>query len=532
MSVERDVRHGVRIGRAGFVRSYRQLVGNRRRLIGIIVMVLAFGVNFLFVLPIVYSLGQTTQSVALIPFFGVATTALPVVLVGLGALRTGQRIGNVEAEELLLMSVHPRAAVLGLLTDEIARQALWIGLPLGAVVTAFGVGLGSPALVVTTGVVLVPLLCCTTVWGYALGIGLLRLFRWLPGLRRLVKVGAILGMLPLVVGSQYVGMALAEGSLSVTGLTFDPLSEYVAIAFVGTRLAQPLTIGGAAVLGSLVVLVPIGFALATKQATVYWFTDSENATSTPAKEGASGGFSAPPPFAWSSAGRMAWGHLLRTARRPQEIAHVLNFLAPLAILPVMFLQFAGDQLGTLLAGFGVILGTYLAGTAFVLNPLGDDHDQLPLLFLTHASPRTLVRSRVVASVAVGVPATVLLALVGFGLGAPLGSVLAFVAVGAVFCLCSALFSVGIGAAQPVYEPQEYWGTETLVPSTVAVIVWLFVGGGGTAIGTVAVWLLVSGTVSFGPLIGGGLFVYGLATIGVPYLSYRYAVRRVCEHTLE
>lgn len=532
MNLQRDVRRGLQIGRAEIVRSYRQLRQNRRRFVGLSVVVLFLSGYFLLMLPNVYSISQTSRSIASIPHFGFTATVLPVFVLSLMTLRTAQRFGTIEAEELVLMSIHPRAVVIGFLVSEIAQLTLWLGLPLGIVVATFGAGLGAPTLVVTAGLVCVPLLCWAAVWGYALGIGVLRLLRWLSSRRFLLNVVGLLAIIPLLVGVQIVVERAFSIEALLAGVTFEPLAEYVAIAFAGTDLAQPLTLGGGAVLGFFMVLTPIGLVFATHQATVYWFTDNTSVAASRTGQVVSGGFSAPPPFRWTVTGHITWGHLLQAIRRPQEIGHVLNFLIPLALLLGVFLPSASNQLGIFLAGFSVFLGTYLSGIAFALNPLGDDRPQFPLLSLTHATPKMLVRSRVFAGVAVGVSVTILGLLAAFLLGASLLVVLVLVVVGGIFCFGSAMFSVGIGATQPVYETQEYWGMETIVPSTVSILVWIYIVGDGTIIGIVVVLLLVTERLLFTPLIGIGLIAYGLVTIGVPYWLYRYAVRQVEKVTIE
>ncbi len=239
---------------------------------------LFFGGSLLFALPTAYLLGRTARSVTAIPFFGPVASAVPVVLVLLAVLRTLERIGSIEAEALVLTTVHPRAVVLGLITAEIGRLLLWFGLPLGAFAAAFALGLEAPTLVVTGGLVALPLICCAAVWGYAGGLGILRLLRHLPVVRRLLKVGGVLVMVGLVVASQFVGQYIVEADRWIQWLllvaTYDPLIEYVALAFTGTPLARPASIRSIAVLGAMVVLTPIGLAVATKQASTLWLTDA------------------------------------------------------------------------------------------------------------------------------------------------------------------------------------------------------------------------------------------------------------------
>jgi ABC-2 type transport system permease protein len=536
MSLQRDVHHGVRIGRAEFVRSFRGYLGNTRRLIGLGIAVLFFGGSLLFALPTAYLLGRTARSATAIPFFGPAASAVPVVLVLLAVLRTLERIGSIEAEDLVLTTVHPRAVVIGLITAEIGRLLLWFGLPLGAFAAAFALGLGAPVLVVTGGLVTLPLVCCAAVWGYTGGLGILRLLRQLPAVRRLLKIGGVLVMVGIVIASQFVGQYIVEVDHWIQWLlsmaTSDPLVDYVALAFIGTPLAQPTSVRSIAVLGAILALTPIGLAVATKQASALWFTDAPPRNASNKVRRSSGGFTAPQPFAWTNAGRIAWGVLVRARRRPQELSHLVMILFFIGPVGTTVVQSSADAIGVLIAGTGVGLGTFLAGATFGLNPLGDDRPQLPLLLLTTTSPRAFVRGRLLAGIAVGLPIAVLIPLASVGLGTPVLRALAFAGAGIGTCLAAATFALGIGAAYPIYEEREFWGTETVVPSTIVMIGYLFIVGAGTVLGLLVTWFAVTGNLVLTPVFLVGFGVYLLLTGGVPYGAYRYAMRRYRRYTFD
>jgi len=536
MTLRTDLAHALRIARAEFVRSVRGYARDRRRLLGLAVALLFFGGNLLFTLPTAYVLGRTVRSAASIPYLGPAATGLPLLLVSLAALRTLERIGSPEAEALLLSTVHPRAVVVGLVGAETARLTVWFGLPIAAVVVAFALGLGSPTFPMTVAFVLLPLLCWAAVWGYALGVGLLRLFRWLPALGRAVKIGGFVGMLALVLASQSIGRRLADGTLSAGALldafTFGPLTEYVALAFVATPLSRPLSPSGVAVLLLLLALTPLGLAVATRSATTLWFTDAPESESATRAKTSSGGFRVPRPFSAAKPGRIAWGHLVRAVRHPQEFSHLVMIVFFLGPIGTTFVQSSGEAFGALAAATGVGLATYLAGATFGLNPLGDDRPQLPLVLLSGTPPRTQIRGRVTAGLAIAMPLAVLVPLASLALGTAPAVAVAFAAVGVPMCAAASLFSVGLGASYPVYEEREFWGAETVVPSTLVMMAYLFVVGGGTVIGLFATWFGASGALDPTPLVVGGLAVYVLTTFGVSYGSYRYAVRRYRRYGLD
>ncbi|RDZ40061.1 hypothetical protein C5B86_17240 [Haloferax sp. Atlit-19N] len=542
MSLRRDVRHGLRIGRAEFVRSLRGYASETRRIIGLLLLLLFFGGSLLFSLPAVYVVGRGAQSVTEIPFFDLVATAIPVGLALLATFRTLERIGRVENESLVLTTVHPQAVVIGLITAEIGRIGLWFGLPLAVVAATFTAGLGAPSLLFTTAVVAAPLACCTTVWGYAAGVAVLRAFKRLPGVRRTLKVVGFVAMVGLVLVSQSFGRLLAEGSLPLewlaATLTFGPLADYLALAFVGTPLARPFSAAAVVTFAAIVALTPVGLVVATRQASALWFTDratgGDRGSSAASAEanGSPGGFSTPKPLAATSGGHVAWGLLVRGVRHPQKFTHLVMLAFFLGPLGTTIVQSSADGLGPLLAASGAGLGTYLAGATFGLNPIGDDRPQFPMLLLTPTAPQELVRGRVLAGVILGVPVAAALPLAAVALGTSPLSAVGFALVGALMCVAAAAFSVGIGAAYPIYEEREFWGATTVVPSTLVLMAFMFVVGPGTVIGLVATWFGVTGHLSATPLLAAGLGLYLLVTVGVSYGSYRYAVRRYRTYTFE
>lgn len=535
MTIQTDLRHGIRIGRAELTRSLRGYVRDTRRLVGVAVAVLVFGFYLLVSLPAVYALGLGARGLTAIPFFESAAVLLPVGLLLVATLRTVERIGRIDAEALLLTTVHPRAVVVGLITAEVGRLTLWFGLPFVALTGGFAVGLGSPLLVATAGLVSLPLVCWAAVWGYALGIAVLRVLRRLPTVRRVLKATSILVLVASVVFTQVAARYLAEDVASVADLvtrfSFAPLAEYLALGLVGTPLSRPVTPTGLATLAGLLALTPVGLAVAARQAAGLWFSDASVrvTASTPGTDSGRSrrGFSPPRPFSVGKAGRIAWGYLVRAVRHPQELSHLLMlvFLAgPLA--GTLFQGTGGDRVSLLVAGTGSVVGVYLSGAAFGLNPLGDDHQQFPLLLLTETDAGTLLRGRLLAGLTIGILFAVLLPLGSIAAGAPALHGLVFAALGSGLSLLAALFALGLGAAYPVYEEREIWGAETVAPSTLVVIGYAIVVAGGTLIGLTMTWLGLTGHLLPTATLFVGASAYLLLTVGIPILSYRYALRRL------
>ena len=533
-----DFRHGLRIGRTEFVRSVRRYARDARRLLGLVLLALVFGGYLLVSLPGIYLVGRQVRTAAAIPFLDPVAVLLPVGLLGVALVRTLERIGGAEGEDLLLTTVHPRAVVVGLLTAETARLALWFGVPIVAVAGAFALGLGAPVLVVSAGLVAVPLVCCAAVWGYALGIALLRSFRRLPTLRRASKAGGLAVLLLVVVASQFLGQYVVREGVSFRALLgaveVGPLTAYVRLAFVGTPLARQVDPSALAVLAGCVALTPIGFVAADRQAAALWFTDgpARRSTESASATSSTGGFAPPRPFAWTKAGRIAWALLVRTARKPQRLVHLIVVVFFVGPFGGTLFGTSGDGLLVLAAGAGVVLGTYLSGAAFGLNPLGDDRPHLPVVLLTQTPPRTFLSGRVVAGLALGLPLAVVVPVAAFAaVGDPFSGV-AFAVGGVAWCLAAAGLALGLGCAYPIYEEREMWGVETVAPSTLVLMTYTIVVLVGTSLGLVLLRYLLTGHLAVTGLVLAGVGLYALVAFGVPLASSRYALGRYRRHTVD
>lgn len=288
---------------------------------------------------------------------------------------------------------------------------------------------------------------------------------------------------------------------------------------------------------TLLGLTPVGLAVAERQATALWFTDDPVRTGTTDTSSepavSSGGFSPPQPFSWTKAGRIAWGYLLRAVRHPQEFSHLLMLVFLVGPMAGTFFQSSpGERFPLLVAGTGVLFGVYLSGATFGLNPLGDDRPQFPLVLLTETTPRTFLRGRVLAGLAVGLPFVILVPLATIAAGTrPLNGI-TLATVGTGFSLLAALFALGLGCAYPIYEERELWGAETVAPSTLVLIAYSVVVMGGTVIGLGITWFGLTGNLVVTGILVGGLGVYLLPTVGLPILSYWYSQRRYRRYVLD
>jgi hypothetical protein len=156
---------------------------------------------------------------------------------------------------------------------------------------------------------------------------------------------------------------------------------------------------------------------------------------------------------------------------------------------------------------------------------------MSLLLLTPVEPRTHLRGRMVAGLAVGLPFVALGTTAGLLLGAGPGA-LGFGAAGVGFTVAAAAFALGLGCAYPIYEQREVWGTETVSPSTLVLMTYSIVVTVGSAIGLLVVVLALGGGLPTTGLVAGAVGLYLLVTAGLPALSYRYALRRYRRYTLD
>jgi hypothetical protein len=278
-------------------------------------------------------------------------------------------------------------------------------------------------------------------------------------------------------------------------------------------------------------------AVAERQATALWFTDAptrrrssrqldETGASKTTQSVRGTHFTPPRPFGQTTSGRIAWGVLVRAVRKPQELVHLLTLVFFAGPFVGTVVQTGGrGSMTPLVAGFGVVLGAYLSGAAFGLNPLGDDRPQFPLLLLTETPPRAYVDGRLAAGLAVGLPVAVVVPLLSLVFGGAPADGVAFALAGVVACLAAGLLAPGLGCLYPIYDERELWGTETVAPSMLVMMAYTFVVLSGSSIGLVVLWFALSGGLPLSPVVVAGLGGYLFVTAGVPLLSYWYALRR-------
>lgn len=487
-TLARDLAVGVRIARAEVVDLYRRNDTRRQRVIYALLFLLILPGGVLFV-QAAWVAGVASRDGVSFPVVAAARTLLlpgMVVFAVLGGLGAAQSIARDSVRPLLLTSASTRAVVVG---KALYLLGTWLA-PLAFVflpVLAYAVGARSPLFPVALLLAGLPLLLVTLLVGltlaYLLWLGIVRL--GLPdAVRRLLVAGITLVVFVF---------AFAGGFLSgqVTGESIEALAEsepvtpigwYADLLFVGSPAAEPL--GPRTALAALLVAgaLPLAFVAQVRVAPAFWYaTPAVDGTEDdePAREatrerrpsetiGRTRGLTGRSPVL-----RTARGYVVSALRRPDQYVYLFYYLFPvLAVVIPLALESPGS-LGPVLGGTLVVLGVWLAGAVFCLNPLGTEGAMLSQLVLARTPANVFVHARLLSGVGLGA----VLTLAGVALYAPTGpfvTPLLVLALGLALLgvvVASAGFALGLGSALPKFETTEVFDSiETLAPSVVAALV--------------------------------------------------------------
>jgi membrane protease YdiL (CAAX protease family) len=548
-----DLRLGVRIARAEAVDLWRRNDSRRQRALYALLAVLLLPTAVLFI-RLGYTAGVEARTGIEYPVVAVARNLLlpgMLVFAVLGGLGAAQSLARDSVRTLLLTTVSTRAIVVGKLLYLLGTwlvPMLFVTVPL----LAFAVGARSPLLPVSVAVFGLPVLLLTMLVGltlaYLLWLGIERL--GLPeGARKLVTAGlSLVIFVAAFTGGFLSGRVTGEGLNQLpSGDPATPLGWYADLLFLGSPLAESLR--AETVVAVLLVVLGLGgaFAVQVRVAPAFWYTspahddsDEEDTTGTDVPA-----FERPPSelvgrgSGWSGRAetlRIALGYVRSAVRRPDQYVYLFYYVFPvLAIL----LPLGLEQPSLLLpvgGGVLILLGFWLAGAVFCLNPLGSEGAMLSQLVLAETPPERFVHARLVSGVGLGL-ALALPGVVVYGATGPfttptvilLGCVLVVNVV-----VASAGFALGIGSALPKFEEIAVFDSvETLAPSVVAALV----HGAVTLLLALGALVTTAGVAfpdsTLSPTRkGGALLLFAVTILVTVDGSRRYAIARLGQYGRE
>ncbi|WP_267640853.1 CPBP family intramembrane glutamic endopeptidase [Haloarchaeobius amylolyticus] len=458
-----------------------------------------------------------------------------VFVVVLGAIQAGRRVLSLDAREMMLTAVPVRTLVRGLLLADLFEWTVVFLVPATVLVLAVAVGAGSPVLAVVGTVAVAVLFVAAILFGYALGL-LVRLglrhvplpttFRSLLGALGGVTAAVVAGGLVAFAGSIAVhgpaptatagsggGETFAPVSIPVATLPAgDPLSRlswYADLLFVGTPAVETLTTATLVAAVAVVLTIPGSLTVISVFSPSFWYGDAPLSGDTRTRAGSQSVTAASPTRRVAT--RLWW----RAVRAPHRHGFVFYYLFALGTLVVPAVVYPSLALALVGASF-VLLGVWLAGALFCLNPLGEEEEMLAQHLLATLPTAVVLRARLLLGVVVGVP-LVLVGTLLLALG-PLSLVDAAALGGywLALTLASAAFALGVGSLAPRYTPVRLFArVESVAPSVTAIVYHLVVTTVLVAAGPA---LVLTG---FDLLLVGG-FLLGLLVL-VTDGSYRYAL---------
>jgi len=452
--------------------------------------------------------------------------ALAVLVIGtfIVAQRTVKRTGSLDAPGAVLTAASPAAVAVGVMGAEFGRALLFLGLPAGVTILAYGLGTGDPLAAVVLAAVALCVLAVVIAVGFAVGMAARRVsMRSQFVTRHRGKLGVV-GTFLAFGGYMFFLEGHALSRAIVDPLLGLPLAWLGDLALAGTPNVSASSGQLLGAVGVVVLGVPIGARAGVALSRRVWFGErvrpAERSGVTVAGTDLLGWLpDAHLPMATRAVVRKS---VLRARRSPFIVQYALVPYFVLAMFGIQFAIQSGSIPSWLTHGMAVA-GVVATGTAFALNPIGGEEGLLPLTLTCGVDSRSFLAGLTVAGWVVGIPATVGgTILAGFLLGIPPMTIGSIVLVASGMALGAPGLAMFGGVVFPSIETQSLpGGSETVEPSTYAFL--LFAVGLGIA----ALPVTVAWAVGTGPVV---LVLAAVGSVGLAWLfgwaGFRYTVTQL------
>jgi len=544
-----DLAVGLTIARAETRDRFRRNAGTRRRKAFFVLIALFATPSVILFVQQAYGLGVATRGGVNAPVVEVARNLLVPTMLALAAvagLEAIQQLGTESVRPLLLTSASTRAIVIGKIGSLLVSWLVLVAFGFGIVI-AYAIGARTPLFIFAVVVAGLPLfillLLVGLTIGYSLWLGIERLGLSEQNRQLLTAALYLVVLVGMFAAGSLLGGGAADGQSSgllPTGDPIVPIGWYADLLFVGSPMEPAIGLQTVIAALTVVLAIPAGFAVVVRLAPQFWYatpTESGDETDRTAPEQTQ----APSEsigrtdshFGRSRTLRAMLGYVRSGLRNPGQYVYLFYYLFPIA--PVLAQQaISSPGLIPLTIGASLtVLGVWLAGGVFCLNPLGSEGTMLSQLVLATAPAATFVHARLLAGTALGLA----LSLSGLGILTAFSTTVTptLALVGLLFLLAtvpaSAAFALGIGSVLPKFEAVEIFeSVETLAPSIFAAII-------HGVVATVLLLLAVASTIAVGlpasPLsllerFGLGL-LFAAVSLVVTDGSRRYAIARLRDY---
>jgi ABC-2 type transport system permease protein len=379
------------------------------------------------------------------------------------AIRMVQKVSLPSNTDGLLTTVPHLDAVVGIIVAEMAKIISIPALFVLAAAVTFGIGTGSVISSVLFAISVLSLVLLGALFGFVIGFGILNLLSRSPTLSRYrTVIGGLFFVAYLAVVYNMDSASAIEPVIQV--ISALPIGWFGDLALFAVLADASLVRAVGAVLIA-VVGIPTAVVCCSWLAAQFWYTlpvEPAAEEDEPSKMSGMSVGSVPLPVICII--RKAW---IRARRSPIRLVYVLY---PLFVLfpfieTIIGLRSVPPAAPPLIA----LYGAWATGSAFTLNPIGDEGDVLPITLTSSINGRTFINGLCLAGLTIGLPVTVIAVLMtGVLASLSIVSLVSAVVAAAVLCVCATTIAAGAGTAFPRLEPAQVTrGRKAIVPSIFA-----------------------------------------------------------------